>query len=69
MVGSIIRTIFAQPDKQHVNAQFDEVTKMLERSHPKVATMLTTPGRTCSRSQASRRSIGVRSGPRTRWNG
>ncbi|UFS61058.1 IS256 family transposase [Subtercola endophyticus] len=40
MVGSIIRTIFAQPDKEHVNGQFDEVTKMLERSHPKVATML-----------------------------
>ena len=40
MVGSIIRTIFAQPDKAHVNGQFDEVTHMLERSHPKVATML-----------------------------
>ncbi len=40
MVASIIRTIFAQPDAEHVKAQFDEVTRMLERSHPKVATML-----------------------------
>jgi putative transposase len=26
MVGSIIRTAFAQPDAEHVNTQFDEVT-------------------------------------------
>ena len=40
MVASIIRTIFAQPDKKHVLTQFDEVTRMLTRSHPKVALML-----------------------------
>jgi putative transposase len=40
MVASIIRTIFAQPDAQHVHQQFDEVTRMLTRSHPKVADML-----------------------------
>ena len=40
MVASIIRTIFAQPDAAHVNAQFDEVVRMLARSHPKVAAML-----------------------------
>jgi len=40
MVASIIRTIFAQPDAEHVTAQFDEVGRMLERSHPKVAAML-----------------------------
>ena len=40
MVASIIRTIFAQPDPGHVHAQFDEVTRMLTRSHPKVAGML-----------------------------
>jgi putative transposase len=40
MVASIIRTIFAQPDAEHVAAQFDEVARMLERSHPKVAVML-----------------------------
>ncbi len=40
MVASIIRTIFAQPDAEHVATQFEEVTRMLQRSHPKVATML-----------------------------
>jgi transposase-like protein len=40
MVASIIRTVFAQPDPEHVAAQFEEVTRMLTRSHPKVATML-----------------------------
>jgi len=40
MVASIIRTIFAQPDAEHVMAQLGEVTRMLERSHPKVAAML-----------------------------
>ena len=40
MVASIIRTIFAQPDPEHVRRQFDEVVRMLARSHPKVAGML-----------------------------
>ncbi len=40
MVASIIRTVFAQPDRDHVMTQFGEVTRMLERSHPKVAKML-----------------------------
>ena len=41
MVASIIRTIFAQPDVEHIQNQFAEVTTMLGRSHPKVAAMLT----------------------------
>ena len=41
MVASIIRTIFAQPDVEHSQKQFAEVTTMLARSHPKVAAMLT----------------------------
>src|SRR3546814_20506512 len=36
MVASIIRTIFAQPDPEHVYAQFDEVVRMLTNSHPKL---------------------------------
>jgi putative transposase len=40
MVASIIRTLFAQPDAGHVNAQFDEVARMLAKSYPKVAAML-----------------------------
>lgn len=40
MVASIIRTAFAQPDAAHVSTQFDEVTRMLLKSHSKVAVML-----------------------------
>ena len=39
-LAAVIRTVFAQPDAKHVQAQFDEVTRMLERTHPKVAKML-----------------------------
>ncbi|WP_371391966.1 transposase, partial [Salmonella sp. M47] len=40
MVASVIRTIFAQPDAEHIDAQFDEVVRMIERVHPKTAVML-----------------------------
>lgn len=39
-VASVIRTIFAQPDAKHVQAQFDEVIRVLTPTHPKVAQML-----------------------------
>ena len=41
MVGAAIRTVFAQPDAAHVQAQFDEITAMLGRPFPVVADMLT----------------------------
>ena len=34
MVASVIRTIFAQPDTEHISKQFTEVVAMLSRSHP-----------------------------------
>jgi transposase-like protein len=40
MVASIIRTVFSQPDAEHIQEQFAEVTTMLAPSHPKVAAML-----------------------------
>ncbi|MEC5152561.1 transposase-like protein [Cryobacterium psychrotolerans] len=40
MVASIIRTIFAQPDREHIEKQFRKVATMLARSHPKVTAML-----------------------------
>lgn len=40
MVASVIRTIFAQPDTEHISKQFTEVVAMLGRSHPKVSVML-----------------------------
>jgi transposase-like protein len=41
MVAAAIRTIFAQPDADHVVEQFEVIATMLGRSHPKVAGMLT----------------------------
>lgn len=40
MVAAAIRTIFAQPDADHVRTQLDEVARMLEGQYPEVATML-----------------------------
>jgi putative transposase len=40
MVAAAIRTVFAQPDAEHVKAQMDEITHMLEGKFPDVATML-----------------------------
>jgi putative transposase len=40
MVAAAIRTIFAQPDAEHVRAQLDEVARMLQAQFPEVATML-----------------------------
>jgi len=40
MVAWVIRTVFAQPDAQHISKQFTEVVVMLGRPHPKVAIML-----------------------------
>ena len=40
IVASIIHTIFAEPDAEHVKAQFEEVAQMLTKWHPKVAQML-----------------------------
>ena len=40
MVAAAIRTIFAQPDAQHVHEQLDVIAGMLGRQLPKVETML-----------------------------
>jgi transposase-like protein len=40
MVAAAIRTIFAQPDPEHVRSQLDEVARMLDAQFPDVATML-----------------------------
>jgi putative transposase len=44
MVDSVIRTVFAQSDREYIEKQFDEVTTMLAKSHPKVAAMLDEAG-------------------------
>ncbi len=40
MVAAAMRTIFAQPDAEHVNAQLDEIARMLAGQFPDVAAML-----------------------------
>jgi putative transposase len=40
MVAAAIRTIFAQPDAEHVRGQLDTVAGMLGRQQPKVESML-----------------------------
>jgi transposase-like protein len=40
MVAAAIRTVFAQPDADHVGAQLDEIARMLAPQFPDVAAML-----------------------------
>ncbi len=40
MVAAAIRTVFAQPDAEHVHAQLDVIAGMLGRPFPQVETML-----------------------------
>lgn len=40
MVAAAIRTIFAQPDPEHVSEQFEVIATMLGRQHPKVEQMM-----------------------------
>jgi putative transposase len=40
MVAVAIRTIFAQPDAEHVREQLDTIASMLGRQLPKVESML-----------------------------
>ncbi|WP_238992391.1 transposase, partial [Jiangella ureilytica] len=44
MVAAAIRTIFAQPDAEHVHEQFDVIATMLGRQLPKVEQMLRDAG-------------------------
>jgi transposase-like protein len=41
MVAAAVRTIFAQPDPEHVRSQLGEVVRMLEDRFPDIAAMLT----------------------------
>ncbi len=40
MVAAAIRTVFAQPDAEHVRSQLDVIAAMLGRQFPQVETML-----------------------------
>ena len=40
MIAAAIRTVFAQPDADHVGAQLDEIARMLAPQFPDVSSML-----------------------------
>ncbi len=65
MVAAAIRTIFAQPDAEHVEEQFDVIAIMLGRQLPKVEAMLCEAKDDMLAFTSFRRSTGARSGPRT----
>ena len=69
MVAAAIRTVFAQPNAEHVHSQLDVIAGMLGRQFPAVETTPATPARTCSPSPASRSCTGRRSGRPTRSSG
>jgi putative transposase len=69
MVAAAIRTVFAQPDAEHVHGQLDVIATMLGRQFPQVETMLRDARRTCSRSPTSPSRTGRRSGRPTRSSG
>jgi putative transposase len=65
MVAAAIRTIFAQPDAEHVREQLDTIAGMLGRQFPKVETMLRDAGPDSPPSPISLSRTGKRSGAPT----
>ena len=62
MVAAAIRTIFAQPDAEHVREQLDTIAGMLGRQLPKWRPCCTRRPKTSPHSPISLRRIGRRSG-------
>ena len=69
MVAAAIRTVFAQPDAEHVRTQLDVIAGMLGRQFPQVETMLRDAREDLPRSPTSRSCTGRRSGRPTRSSG
>ena len=70
MVAAAIRTIFAQPDAEHVREQLDTIAGMLGRQFPKVEAMLRgRPAPTSPPSPTFPWRIGRRSGRPIPWSG
>lgn len=68
MVASIIRTIFAQLDTEHVFTQFHELIRMLTRA-PEIANMLEDSQNDILAFRASPTAHRQQFWSRTRWNG
>ena len=69
MVAAAIRTIFAQPDAEHVRDQLDVIATMLGRQFPKVEPMLRDAADDLTAFADFPPRTGRRSGPPTRWSG
>jgi putative transposase len=69
MVAAAIRTIFAQPDAEHVRGQLDTVPARSAANYPRSNPCCATRPPTSSPSPISLCRIGKRSGLPTRWNG
>jgi hypothetical protein len=68
MVAAAIRTIFAQPDAQHLHDQLDVIAGMLGRQSPQLEVMLRDAAEDLLALPASPRPL-ERSGPPTPWSG
>src|SRR3954447_21364198 len=68
MVAAAIRTIFAQPDAEHVHSQLDVIAGMLGRQFPQVKRCCGKPRTTCWPSPPFRSGTGRRSGRPIRWS-
>lgn len=62
MVAAAVRTIFAQPDAEHVREQLDVIATMLGRQFPRSSRCCARSPTTSPRSPTSRSSTGKRSG-------
>jgi putative transposase len=69
MVAAAIRTIFAQPDAEHVREQLDTIAGMLGRQPPKVESMLRDAGPDITAFADFPVRTGKRSGAPIRWSG
>src|SRR6187399_1998944 len=69
MVAAAIRTIFAQPDAEHVTEQFEVIATMPGKQLPKVEQMLREARDDLIAFAGSRCRTGRRSGRPTHWSG
>ncbi len=69
MVAAAIRTIFAQPDAEHVHSQLDIIAGMLGRQFPQVEAMLREAAEDLLAFTAFPTAHWKRSGRPIRWRG
>ena len=68
-VKTLLHSVYDQPDAASVHAQYDRLVDAVPASSPRSPRTWTPPVPTCSRSPASRKNSGGRSGATTRRSG